>query len=269
MASWPGSKDEGTGKVMTKVVFMLKLLISLGTSPDCVGDSPSFLSLLLEIISGLPSLPSWIPEAHRQKMVKEVMSVSVKHSLLTMAATHSFVNFLLQLFTPKHSVKHLLLAKPFLSLQLVVQLILLKPGQEDQLLLLSFHLLSSSGSCLEQEQILEGRQIMGKPINFVDNYTWVFTNRCCWVSYITPILFSKVEKVLISTLLDPSSSPLTCMMVSDIWCFLARYGTSQLCLAHLTLLSSILQKHNQNTFSTPHPHDQHLDGQADQLPQPL
>ena len=175
---------------MTKVVFMLKLklLISLGTSPDCVGDSPSFLSLLLEIISGLPSLPSWIPEAHRQKMVKEVMSVSVKHSLLTMAATHSFVNFLLQLFTPKHSVKHLLLAKPILSLQLVVQLILLKPGQEDQLLLLSFHLLSSSGSSL-------------------DNYNWVFTNLCCWVSYITPILSSKVEKVLISTLLDPSSSP--------------------------------------------------------------
>ena len=96
MASWPGSKDEGTGKVMTKVVFMLKLklLISLGTSPGCVGDSPSFLSLLLEIISGLPSLLSRIPEAHRQKMVKEVMSVSVKHSFLTMAATHSFVNFL-------------------------------------------------------------------------------------------------------------------------------------------------------------------------------
>merc|ERR1719154_1044854 len=41
------------------------------------------------------------------------------------------------------------------------------------------------------------------------------------------------------------------MMVSDIWCFLARYGTSQLCLAHLTLLASIKKKLKQNPFSAP------------------
>ena len=88
---------------------------------------------------------------------------------------------------------------------------------------------------------------MGKAMTMVDMYTWVLTNLCSWVSIITQIQFYKVEKVLISVLLD-YSTPLSCMMVSDIWCFLARKGTS-LCLAHLTLLSSILLK--LTTFSTP------------------
>ena len=36
----------------------------------------------------------------------------------------------------------------------------------------------------------------------VDMYTWVLTNLCSWVSIITQIQFYKVEKVLISVLLD-------------------------------------------------------------------
>ena len=78
---------------------------------------------MLEMISGLPFLPLRIPEVDRKKMAKEVMSISVKHSLVVTAATQFFIKFLLQ-----HSVKQLLLAKVFLSLQLVVQL---EPGSED------------------------------------------------------------------------------------------------------------------------------------------
>ena len=85
--------------------------------------SPLFLSLLLEMISELPFLPLWIQEVHRKKMAKEVMSISLKHSLIIMAAMQFFIKFLLQ-----HSVKQPLLAKRFLSLQLVVQL---EPDSED------------------------------------------------------------------------------------------------------------------------------------------
>ena len=37
----------------------------------------------------------------------------------------------------------------------------------------------------------------------------------------------------------------------DIWCFLATYRTSQLSLAHLTLLSTILKNLKLTTFSIP------------------
>ena len=85
--------------------------------------SPLFLSLLLEMISGLPVLPPWIPEVHRKKMAKEVVSVSVKHSLLIMATTEY-----LSSFCCSPPVKQLLLAQLLLSLQIVVQL---EPGSED------------------------------------------------------------------------------------------------------------------------------------------
>jgi hypothetical protein len=141
-----------------------------------VADSPFFLSLLLEMMSGLPSLPPWLPEAHRQKLEQDVMSVSVMHSLLTMAGNQSFITFILNFLSTYHSVKQVLLAKQFLSLQLVTQLLLQQPGQEDQLLLLCFLLLSSCSSSLEKRGCLEGRQVMGKATTIVEKYTWVLTS---------------------------------------------------------------------------------------------
>ena len=44
-----------------------------------------------------------------------------------------------------------------------------------------------------------------------------------------------MKKILISVLLDSSSSPLNSTMVADIWCFLARPG-----MAHLTLLVRVV-----------------------------
>ena len=111
------------------------------------------------------------------------MSVSVMHSILTMAGNQAFITFILNFFSPDHSVKQVLLAKPFLSLQLVVQLLLQQPGQEDQLLLLCFLLLSSCSSSLEKRGCLEGRQVMGKALTMVDKYTRVLTNLCSCRSF--------------------------------------------------------------------------------------
>jgi hypothetical protein len=72
-------------------------------------------------------------------------------------------------------------------------------------------------------------------MTMVDKYTWVLTNLCSWVSTISQTQFNKVEKVLISVLLDSSSSTLNSTMVADIWCFLARPG-----MAHLTLLLRVV-----------------------------
>ena len=44
-----------------------------------------------------------------------------------------------------------------------------------------------------------------------------------------------MKKILISVLLDSSSTPLNSTMVSDIWCSLARQG-----MAHLTLLVRVV-----------------------------
>ena len=200
------SSDEGKG--MTNLKVLLQLLISLGsTSSSCVGNSPFFLSFMLEMLSGLSVFAPLNIEDHTQELDQEVMCVSVMHSLFNMASNQPFICFILNFFIPDHPVKQVLLAQPFLSLQLLVQLILQQPGQEDQLLLLSFNLLSYSSSSMEKCGCIEAWQVMSKPITTVDKYTWVLTNLCSWVSTITQTQLKKVEKVLISVLLDSSSSP--------------------------------------------------------------
>jgi len=245
------TKDEGTGKVIAKVSYLMKLLISLQVTPSCLGENPSFLHLLLEMMAGIPPFPPWITEPQRQKIEGEIMSVSVKHNLLNMAATPTFRDFLLSFLTPNQEVRDMLLVSPFPSLEIAVHLLLHRSGQEDQLFLLCFHLLSLSTSLFELGGRLEGRQVMGKQVTMVDRYTWVLTNLCSWVSTITLSEFHKVENILISILLDSSFSLTAGMMVSDIWCFMARYGTSQLCLAHLTFLSEIVQRVKVGIFSIP------------------
>jgi len=244
--------DGGIGKVMAKVSYLIKLLTSLHNTPSCVGESPHYLYLLLEMIAQMPAFPPWMTDAQKQKVEGDVMSISVKHSLLSKAASPAFIDFLLGFLILKNPVREILLSKPFPSLQVVIHLLLQHPDQEEKLLLVCFGLLSSSTTFLETGGKLEGRQVMGKQVTMVDRYTWALTNLCSWVSSITPLQFNKVEIVLISTLLDSSSSPLTCMIVADVWCFIARYGTSQLCMAHLALLSGIVQNLKVSIFSFPH-----------------
>jgi hypothetical protein len=53
------SLDGGTGEVLAKSKYMMKLLISLGSTLSCVGYTPVFLSLLLEMMAGLSPYPPW------------------------------------------------------------------------------------------------------------------------------------------------------------------------------------------------------------------
>ena len=65
----------------------------------------------------------------------------------------------------------------------------------------------------------------------------MLSNLCSWVSTISQTQLHKVKKILISVLLDSSSSPLNSTMVADIWCFLAWPG-----MAHLTLLARVVDR---------------------------
>ena len=97
--------------------------------------------------------------------------------------------------------------------------------------------------------MLEGRQVMGKSVTEVDIYCWILTNLCGWISSITREQFEEVEKVLITVLVQPIYSPLACILAADIWCFLARYGTSSICLNHLLFLSSLVRELKKGPFS--------------------
>ncbi len=101
--------------------------------------------------------------------------------------------------------------------------------------------------CREPE--LEGLEVVGSPTPLVDHYEWLLTRLCSLVSTATPDFYLAIEEALLTSLLRPGP-PLTRQLVCDVWCFVARYGSSTLCLSHLELISGLYLRLNPAVFST-------------------
>jgi len=240
------SQDDGVTKVIAKATYLTKLLVTLGAASHLAGESPNFLRLLLELFSERIELPQWLPDSAKQKIEKELYCVNVKHILVKMASGQSFIDYFL---TQNTDLQALCKNKSIAALKLNVELLLLRKVEEEKLFRNSFYLVSLSCSLLERNLMIEGRQVMGKSVTEVDIYCWILTNLCSWVSSITREQFEEVEKVLITVLVQPTYSPLACILAADIWCFLARYGTSSICLNHLLFLSSLVGELKKGPFS--------------------
>ena len=226
------TQDDNINKDVTKVAYLMKVVqpaASLG-----VGQSPSYLSLLQEVFLGLPDPPHWVPDVAKKKLVSDVMSPNIKHNLLKFALKEPFLTYLLEEIGKKTK-------DPRPTLQMLIEILLSRPGQEVELFNLCLSLTSRGGCCLLSPEV-DGRQVLGRSVVKVDTYTWLLTNICSYIASLTEEEFGKLERVLMSHLLSLSSSPVTLMMISDILCFIARYSTSQLCLSHLKFLHNVEMK---------------------------
>ena len=98
---------------------------------------------------------------------------------------------------------------------------------------------------------LEGRQVAGRPVEATtDIYTWFLTNFCSWLATATPPQLRRVEENLLDLLLSGHSVP-GCQIASDIWVFMARFGSPSLCMNYIDLFTAILQKLKPTAFSNP------------------
>jgi len=196
------------------------------------------------------SLPAWMNDALKQNIETEIFSVSVRHRLVVMSSSYPFLEFLTSYFSIESPVNEILKKKPSQSLKFIVNLLLLHPGCcEDKLISICFDLVSYHNVLLETEMNYEGRQVMGRSVTTVDPYTWLLTNICGCIATFDSEQFIRIEKILMAAMLSPSSSIVVRLLVSDIWCFVARYGSSNLCYSYVNLLSSILHQLNSASFS--------------------
>jgi hypothetical protein len=91
--------------------------------------------------------------------------------------------------------------------------------------------------------------VVGSPTQLVDHYEWLLTRLCSLVSTATPDFYLAIEEALLQSLLQPGPA-LTSQLTCDVWCFVARYGSSTLCLSHLELISSLYLRLDPAVFST-------------------
>ncbi|XP_078542833.1 FIGNL1-interacting regulator of recombination and mitosis isoform X2 [Lissotriton helveticus] len=70
-------------------------------------------------------------------------------------------------------------------------------------------------------------------------YQFVCVHLCAYIALVLPSNFSYLECALVDAVLSPSM--LTSLLAMDCWCFLARYGTAELCAHHIFLLAQLIK----------------------------
>ncbi|XP_066117163.1 FIGNL1-interacting regulator of recombination and mitosis isoform X2 [Saccopteryx bilineata] len=70
-------------------------------------------------------------------------------------------------------------------------------------------------------------------------YEHVCVCLCAFIASFPPLLFPGLDAALLTAVL--SSSMVTALLAMDAWCFLARYGTAELCAHHVTVVAHLVR----------------------------
>ena len=225
-------EDKTVVKVTMKVVHFLRVLQSVAAQE--IGRSGGFLDVLQQLFLGLPPPPAGIPEVARNNIIAVIVPPRTRHGLMELAASQEvFLSFLLERLTDLRPGDN-----PGALLQVSVELLLGRPAQHVRLFRACLQLTSAGGLCLARPRELEGRQVRGRPVVRVSWFCWVVSHLGFYLSTLDGPEFSQIERSLLTALLCPAASLVTIMLVSDLWCFIARFSSSSLCLAHIKILRS-------------------------------
>ncbi|XP_022780486.1 uncharacterized protein C1orf112-like isoform X1 [Stylophora pistillata] len=85
---------------------------------------------------------------------------------------------------------------------------------------------------------VDGIMSKGKPLREITLYEHVCTRMCSVVASTPAACFSAVERCLLEHVLQDDL--LCALLSSDVWCFMARWGSAKLCAGHVMVLSQLL-----------------------------
>ncbi|XP_017651556.1 uncharacterized protein C1orf112 homolog isoform X1 [Nannospalax galili] len=86
---------------------------------------------------------------------------------------------------------------------------------------------------------LQGVKSKGQAEVAVTLYHHVCVHLCVFIASFHPLLFPELDTVLLNAVL--SANMITSLLAMDAWCFLARYGTAELCAHHVTLVAHLIK----------------------------
>lgn len=87
---------------------------------------------------------------------------------------------------------------------------------------------------------VDGVMCNGQPARAVTFYEHVCTRMCVLVAATPVTCFPVVERCLLEKVLEDDL--LCALLASDVWCFMARWGSAKLCAGHVTVLTQLLLK---------------------------
>ncbi|XP_038650465.1 uncharacterized protein C1orf112 homolog isoform X3 [Scyliorhinus canicula] len=86
---------------------------------------------------------------------------------------------------------------------------------------------------------LLGVMIKGQAQQNISLYEYVCTQLCSFITSLPASLFPALECTLLDAVLSPHM--LTALLATDAWCFLARYGSAELCAHHISLIAQLVK----------------------------
>ncbi|XP_078417472.1 FIGNL1-interacting regulator of recombination and mitosis isoform X1 [Cetorhinus maximus] len=86
---------------------------------------------------------------------------------------------------------------------------------------------------------LPGVMSKGQAQQSISLYEYVCTHLCSFITSLPVSLFLELECTLLDTVLSPHM--LTALLATDAWCFLARYGSAELCAHHVFLIAQLVK----------------------------
>ncbi|XP_053461265.1 uncharacterized protein C1orf112 homolog isoform X2 [Nycticebus coucang] len=86
---------------------------------------------------------------------------------------------------------------------------------------------------------LQGVKSKGQAEMAVSLYQHVCVHLCSFIVSFHPSLFAELDAVLLNAVL--SADMITSLLAMDAWCFLARYGTAELCAHHVTIVAHLIK----------------------------
>ncbi|KAM4722850.1 FIGNL1-interacting regulator of recombination and mitosis [Rhinophrynus dorsalis] len=87
--------------------------------------------------------------------------------------------------------------------------------------------------------LMQGVMEKGQSPVDVTLYQYVCVHLCAYIVSLPPALFPELERALLDNVL--SCSMMTSLLAMDAWCFLARYGTAELCAHHVQIIAHVVK----------------------------
>ncbi|XP_053325380.1 uncharacterized protein C1orf112 homolog isoform X2 [Spea bombifrons] len=81
-------------------------------------------------------------------------------------------------------------------------------------------------------------------------YQYVCVHLCAFIISLPPVLFSELECSLLDGVL--CCSMMTSLLAMDVWCFLARYGTAELCAHHVHIVACLVKSCTSDCYQLSH-----------------
>uniref|UniRef100_A0A8C2RAC6 Uncharacterized protein n=1 Tax=Capra hircus TaxID=9925 RepID=A0A8C2RAC6_CAPHI len=86
---------------------------------------------------------------------------------------------------------------------------------------------------------LQGVKSKGQAEVAITLYQHVCIHLCTFIASLHPSLFPELDTALLNAVL--SANMITSLLAMDAWCFLARYGTAELCAHHVTIMAHLIK----------------------------